>query len=154
MLSNFELLDMGKRHNVHIDTILFKNDLKKVPIKKNMNVIVNLQSNSSSAKGTHWTLFIKRGGDTLFFDSVGDISPVDVIKYSKGFVKGYNAYIVQDLNSDRCGSYCFGLLHYLDKHKGNLLEVANEYINLFVHDTTKNDAILRKYFKDNHMLLK
>ena len=154
MLSNFELLDMGKKHDVHIDNVLFKNDLKKVRIKKNMNVIVNLQSNSSTAKGTHWTLFIKRDKDTLFFDPFGGITPVDVIQYSKGYVKGYNAYIVQDLNSDRCGSYCFALLHYLTKHKGKLFEVANEFINIFEHDTKKNDKILRDYFQQNHMLLK
>ena len=68
--------------------------------------------------------------------------------------KGYNAYIVQDLNSERCGSYCFTLLHYLKQHKGKLFEVANEFINLFEHDTKKNDKILRKYFNKNNMVLK
>ena len=50
MLSNFELLDMGKTYKVKIDEVLFKNDIKQIKIKQNMNVIVNLQSNSQTAK--------------------------------------------------------------------------------------------------------
>ena len=113
MLSNFELIEMGKNYNVQIDDIVFKSDLKDIKIKKNMNVIVNLQSNTANAKGTHWTAFIKRNNTTLFFDSFGAISPVEVIKYSKPYKKAYNYYILQDLSSDRCGSFCFALLHYL-----------------------------------------
>ena len=154
MLSNFELIEMGKNYNVQIDDIVFKSDLKDIKIKKNMNVIVNLQSNTVNAKGTHWTTLIKRGNTTLFFDSFGAISPVEVIKYSKPYKKAYNYYIIQDLSSDRCGSYCFALLHYLKKHKGELLEVANEFINLFEHDTKRNDNILKKYFHENKMILK
>ena len=154
MLSNFELIEMGKLHKVKIDDVVFKSDLKRIKVKTNMNVIVNLQSNTTFARGTHWTLFIKRGNTTLFFDPFGAISPVDVIKYSKPYKKAYNAYIVQDISSDRCGSYCFALLHYLNKHKGELLDVANDFINMFEHDTKLNDNILKKYFHANNMILK
>jgi len=154
MLSNFELFDMAKQNKVKIHNIVFKSDLKRINAQKNMNVVVNLQSNTRNAKGTHWTLFLKRGNDTLFFDPFGGITPLDVLQYSKGYTKGYNAYIIQDLSSDRCGSYCFGLLHYLTNNKGKLYTVANEFINMFEHDTKGNDKILRTYFEDNNMILK
>ena len=154
MLSNFELLDMGKTYKVKIDEVLFKNDIKQIKIKQNMNVIVNLQSNSQTAKGTHWTLFLKRGKDTLFWDSFGGITPPDIIQYSKAYVKGNNAYTIQDLKSDRCGSFCFALLHFLSRNKGKLFPLVNEFVNFFEDDTKKNDNILRDYFEKNDMVLK
>ena len=45
MLSNFELFDMSKTYKVKLDDVVYKNDLKKINMKTNMNVIINLDNN-------------------------------------------------------------------------------------------------------------
>jgi hypothetical protein len=35
----------------------------------------------------------------------------------------------------------------MDSHKGNILDKANGFINMFQENTKKNDGILIKYFK-------
>jgi len=154
MLSNFELFDMSKTYKVKLDDVVYKNDLKKINMKTNMNVIINLDNNSVKSKGTHWVCYVKRKNDMLYFDSFGAGPPLEVLQYSKGLRKSYNEYIVQDLDSSRCGSYCFALLHYIKYNKGKLYDVANDFINLFEDNAEKNDQILNTYFDSNNMTMK
>jgi len=149
MLSNIDLQNMASRNNIKLDGILFKNDLPKINKKKNMNVIINLQ-NSMEGGGTHWVCLIRRDDKYFFMDSFG-VSPPDVIKKYCQKNLACNTYICQNLNSQMCGWFCFGLIWYVTNNKGDFYEVCNDYINLFEDDTKLNDNILKQFYKINNI---
>jgi hypothetical protein len=112
--------------------------------KPSLNLIVNMQSSNQSTGGSHWVALLKRGNIYFYFDSFGAKPPIEVKQYCKTKL-AYNSYIIQNLNSEACGLYCFALLHYVKNNKGNLLEVVNDFINMFEDDTRRNDQILQLY---------
>lgn len=82
-------------------------------IHKNETGIVNLDS--GEGEGTHWTSYIKRGRQILYFDSIGQMKPpLELVHYFKsddgGNVIQYNYDSFQKLNSFNCGHL---VLHFL-----------------------------------------
>lgn len=156
MLTNYDLMEISKNNKVAIDEINYKDKLKSIKsIKnknKNVNVIINLQNSTSYGNGTHWVCLVKRGNHFFYFDSFGATPPRVVVDYCEKIsnigLLAMNNYIIQNLNTDVCGYYCFALLHYLkNTTEKNLFEKANEFINIFEDDTKNNEKILFKYFK-------
>ena len=78
--------------------------------------IVNL--NTSSQSGSHWVCYYRNKSDRIYFDSFGQITPVDVQCYLKTgtqFVRGReviqrNTDVVQDVNTQVCGHLCLFVL--------------------------------------------
>jgi len=116
---------------------------------KDGNYIVNLESSPSI--GSHWTALIIRDDQAFYFDSYGAFPSMEIVKYvkkRKGIKFAFNNWIIQDLHSENCGSYCIALLLFLKlKKEHDLFDGVNEYINMFVDNTKQNDVILREYFK-------
>ena len=145
MLSNTDLYKMAKDYDVKIDEIIYKDDIMNISKKLNMNIIINLQDSSSEGNGTHWTILIKRNNKYFYFDSFGANCPNIVKQYCQKNL-GCNNYIVQNINSETCGYFCFALLLYLKHNKGNnFYDICNDYINLYEDNTKFNDKILFKY---------
>lgn len=81
--------------------------------------IVNLDK--MSGPGSHWTAYIKRGGQVKYFDSLGNLKPPkELIKYfgSDGNKNNiyYNHERYQNINSYNCGHLCLMFL-YLNARK-------------------------------------
>jgi len=147
MLSNFDLYDMASQNNIKLDGVIFKNDLPTIRKKQNMNIIINL---ADDGEGTHWVCLVRRNNKFFYFDSFGVSPPEIVRKYCKKNL-ACNTYICQNLNSQMCGWFCFGLIYYITNNKGDFYDMCNDYVNLFEDDTKKNDKILKEYFKLNNI---
>jgi len=157
-ISNTELEELCEKKNVQLDGVIMSTDLLNVPKKKTMNIIINLDTKGKN--GTHWVCMSVRDKEAFYYDSFGGKCDTYVIQYCKrhGLSLGINTYIIQDLDSTQCGLFCFGYLLFLKKErimknierqhpKSRLLELSNEYINMFLPDTTKNDGILFDYIR-------
>ena len=78
--------------------------------------IVNL--NTHDQPGSHWVCYYKQGSRRIYFDSFGQITPVEVQRYlktSSEFQRGQeviqrNTDIVQAPNTVVCGYLCLSVL--------------------------------------------
>ena len=78
--------------------------------------IVNL--NTSSPPGSHWLCYYRNKSNRIYFDSFGQITPVEIQRYLKTgieFVRGreviqINTDIVQAANTRVCGHICLFVL--------------------------------------------
>ena len=98
--------------------------------------IVNL--NTSEQPGSHWVCYYKDPHRRIYFDSFGQITPMEIQKYlktkrefevGKGAIQR-NTDIVQRINTHVCGHFCLFVLKSLsDKHdfQGVLNELSNGY---------------------------
>ena len=153
-ISNFELAKLAKKHkiNLTLEDIISSDELQHRPLQ-NGPCIINLQD--SRGNGTHWTAFIIHIKQCLYFDSFGAFPDRNVIDYCRKhkLKLAFNTYIIQDLDSTQCGLFCFKLIKYVytntinedipREFENKLLELANDYINLFVANPKHNDKILK-----------
>ena len=81
--------------------------------------IVNL--NTSDQSGSHWVCYYRNGSNRIYFDSYGQITPVEIQRYLKTgseFDRGKeeiqrNTDIVQAVNTSVCGHLCLFVLKSL-----------------------------------------
>jgi hypothetical protein len=90
-----------------------RNDLPS-KIYKNESGILNLDD--KIGKGTHWTSYVKRGNNIIYFDSIGQLKPpLELLTYfrSDGSTKNihYNFNKFQNLNSYNCGHLVLNFLY-------------------------------------------
>ena len=122
-LSNLEIENyVAKLQIPHFRGVFMRDTLPYNP-KQIECAIVNL--NTSKELGSHWVCYAKRGKSRIYFDSFGQIVPVEIQKYlksSKEFkndapVIGRNTDIVQRVNTHVCGHLClFVLASLMCKH--------------------------------------
>ena len=93
--------------------------------------IMNL--NKSDEVGSHWVCFVKNRNDRIYFDSFGQITPLELQKYLKT-VKEFenrknviqrNTDIVQRVNTHVCGHLCLVVLTSLMREHLSYQEVLN-----------------------------
>ena len=79
--------------------------------------IVNL--NTSGQRGSHWVCYHKNGLNRIYFDSYGQITPIEIQNYLKrrkeqglGVIQR-NTDIVQPINTHICGHLCLFVLKAL-----------------------------------------
>lgn len=156
-ISNFELADLAKKEkvNLKLQDIMMADQLLTTPLKKKMNIVLNLQK--SGQGGSHWVCFIVRGKQSFYCDTFGMDCDTNVIQFCKKHKLhlACNKYIIQDLKSVQCGIFCFALIKYVDtelipshyprEFENKLLELCNNFVNLFEPNRKKNDKILYKY---------
>ena len=68
-LTNFELIEAAKKLNINNFRGVFLRD--ELPKKPRANECGILNLDDSSGRGTHWTCWIKRAKDKIYFDSYG-----------------------------------------------------------------------------------
>jgi hypothetical protein len=148
MLTNFDLEKIAKNYDVKLIGIYSKNDLDKLPIE-NGNYIINLDDNI----GSHWTALNINKNKGIYFDSFGCVPPqnvIDFVKQRKNIRFGFNNFIIQDLESEKCGFYCIAFLLFLNRSKNkDIYKATNDFIELFKDNTLENDEILKKYLLKN-----
>ena len=142
-LSNFEIEALCRFYQIPLRGVFYKDQLSSVKYQ-NGNYIVNLDSSITNRGGTHWCLLIVKGSQIAWFDSFGANAPLEVQEFIHHRKYGFNNWIIQDLTSSLCGFYCLGLL--LNQNM-DLFVSMNDYVNLFVDNTKKNDGLLRKFFR-------
>jgi hypothetical protein len=79
----------------------------------NENLIVNLDlSNSKGGRGgTHWIAIKKRGSQSVYFDSFGNLKPpCEIINFLKNTNIFFNRSQYQKYNSHICGHLCIAFL--------------------------------------------
>ena len=149
MLNNFELEEISQHYGFNL-TVLMKDELVNYK-PKNENYIINLES-STNGNGTHWLVLKIVGKKCFYQDSFGIIPPKEVIEFCKRIPNSHLAYSeiqMQNITSETCGFFAIGLLIHLNRTKNkDIFKSAGEYINQFSYDTTKNNTILKAYFRN------
>jgi hypothetical protein len=148
MLSNFDLEHIAQHYGFPL-IVLMKDELVNHKPKSG-NYIINLQS-STSGSGTHW-MSIKISNKQCFYqDSFGVAPPKEVIDFCKRIPNSRLAYSeiqMQEITSETCGYFAIGLLIHINRTKNkDIFKSAGEYINQFSYDSTKNNTILKTFFR-------
>lgn len=140
-LTNFDILRYVNRVNLpNFRGVFMRDTLPASGPREYECGIVNL--NTSQQSGSHWVCYYKNGCDRIYFDSFGQITPIEIQKYLKSkqeFDEDIDAIqrntdIVQHINTDVCGHLCLIVLEALTKGL-NFQQIIN---------------ILRKRFEDGH----
>jgi hypothetical protein len=145
--SNIDLEEMAKKLDLPLIMVISKDQLPdKIQVG---SYIINLED-SDEGEGTHWCLakvFDKK--NALWFDAFGQAAPREVVEFLKPYKPlPYSNRIIQHIDSSRCGLYCLACDHYMSRvRRKDMLEQYDDFLNMFVADTKKNDKILVDYLK-------
>ena len=129
-LSNFDLLELVKYLKVPNFRGVFMRDTLPAKIQDKECGVVNF--NKSSEPGSHWVAYYKDGDKRLYFDSFGQVVPIEIQKYLKSEeelrenkpVIQRNTDIVQKVNTKICGQLCVYVLDSLSKG-ANFQDIIN-----------------------------
>ena len=123
-LSNLEIIDAAKKLSLYGFRGVYLRDT--LPTKTNLNECGILNLDSSSADGTHWVMWFKKGKDKFYFDSYGVHPSSELIAYLKSPIF-YNSERVQQNGEVFCGHLCLFALKQLSLGS-NLQKVINYLI--------------------------
>ena len=116
-LTNFDIIRYVKLLDIpHFRGVFMRDTIPSSPLKIECG-IVNL--NRSLESGSHWTCYYKNGLNRIYFDSYGQITPLEIQNYLKtSKEKGIaviqrNTDAVQAINTHICGQLCLFVLKAL-----------------------------------------
>ena len=151
MLTNIDLEELCKHYKIPLRFCGMKDELPSKKGSSDGNYIINLQS-SFQGEGTHWTALNVSGNSAAFFDSYGAPPSIEIEQFCKRNKKtlAFNNWIVQDLKSENCGSFCLAFLLFLNRSSCGCSNTKkmNEFVNGFNDNTKKNDSILASFFHE------
>ena len=139
----------AKNYDIKLKGVLMKNELDKLRIEEGI-YIINLDD--SQNVGSHWTALHINKNKAIYFDSFRCVPPQNVIDFVKqtNIKLGYNNFIIQDLEYEKCGFYCIAFLLFLNRSKNkDIYKATNDFIKMFHNDTLENDEILKTYLVRN-----
>lgn len=119
-LTNVELISYVKKLGIPFFRGVYMRDTLPPKVRKKECGIVNL--NTSNEAGSHWVCYYKDGSNKrIYFDSFGQITPIEIQKYLKTKsefannepVIQRNTDIVQAVNTHICGHLCLFVLKSL-----------------------------------------
>lgn len=148
-LSNFDLIDISKRYNLHLIGVYSKDELPLLENRNSGAYIINLQDDKDSENndlgGTHWTCFIVNEAKrkVIYFDSFGIIFPRQVKEFCKGLDLEYNKQQIQHIDSKECGWFCISFIQFVETSKKPFHKRLKWFGELFYKDTNKNDDRLK-----------
>ena len=102
-LSNHKIIDAAIKLSVNGFRGVFLRDTLRKKAKLNECGILNLDS--SSAEGTYWVMWFKKGKDKFYFDGYGVQPPRELIAYLKSPIF-YNGERVQQNDEVFCRHLC------------------------------------------------
>jgi len=148
--TNYDLFEICEKLNIPLVGIFSKDELKRKNGKiVSGNYILNLKSSNNSDEVGHWVaLYIHDDGKASYMDPFGFDYPKEVKKYMGRNIP-YNSKTIQNIQSGVCGYFCIAFLHYMkkNKYKKNLLDVFQDFIDMFDDDVLKNREILQDYLR-------
>ena len=105
----------------------------ELPGKKHLVECGIMNFNKSNEIGSHWVCFVRNRNVRIYFDSFGQITPLELQKYLKSqseFKKGKsviqrNTDIVQSSNTHVCGHLCLVVLTSLMREHLSYQEVLD-----------------------------
>ena len=116
-LTNFDLIHYAEKLDIPKFRGVFMRDSLPAKPKREESAIVNL--NRSDQRGSHWVCYYKRGLNRIYFDSFGQITPIEIQNYLKrrkeqgiGVIHR-NTDIVQPINTNICGHLCLFVIKAL-----------------------------------------
>lgn len=132
-LTNFDLIGYVKKLNIsNFRGVFMRDTLPKRPHKIECGI---LNLNISAQKGSHWVCYYKNNKKRIYFDSFGQITPLEVQIYLKkksergvGVIQR-NTDIVQTINSNICGHLCLFVLKALMGEHWTFQQVLNQLNN-------------------------
>ena len=128
-LTNYELVDYAKRLKIPDFRGLFMIDTLLKLSKKRECGIVNFSL--SKDDGTHWVCYFKDNSIKIYFDSYGQITPLQIQNYLKTkrergtAVIQRNTDVVQPTNTSICGHLCLFVLKALSGRRWSFQQVLN-----------------------------
>lgn len=136
-LSDTEINEICTKMYLPLNGIYFKDSLPE--ILKVGFYIINLQSQNSLGRGTHWTTFYFDGNKNIYYDSFGFPAPEETEERIEPYI--FNNRDIQNINSSSCGYYCIAFIKFLNglsnKEKG-----FETFLKLFSDVTYKNERVL------------
>ena len=130
-LTNFDLISYIEKLGVpYFRGVFMRNEL---PGKKHLVECGIMNFNKSNEIGSHWVCFVRNRNVRIYFDSFGQITPLELQKYLKTqsefknekSVIQRNTDIVQSLNSHVCGHLCLVVLTSLMREQLSYQEVLD-----------------------------
>ena len=151
MLTNVELEDGMKKHNIPLMNPIVSKDVLLTLPKKDGNYIVNMENNRDSKgnflSGTHWVCFRMENDRAVYFDSFGMPPPLQIRDFLKGKKVKYNDRQIQNIHATTCGYYCLAFLFYITymrKKIPDLFKRFQWFLSHFVDHVEKNQKILER----------
>ena len=133
-LTNFDLDKYAKKLNIkHFRGVFMRDNLPSTPPRHRECGIVNL--NTTDQCGSHWVCYYKNGHERVYFDSFGQVTPMEIQKYLKTRIELYpsnqqviqrNTDIVQRVNTHVCGHLCLFVLTSLTREHLSYQDVLNK----------------------------
>ena len=119
-LSNFDIIKIASYLKIPNFKGCFMRDELGTPSKKECGIV---NFNKSTEPGSHWVAYFKDGDKRIYFDSFGQVIPIEIQKYLKtkeefkndAPVIQRNTDIVQKPNTEICGHLCLYVLDKLSK---------------------------------------
>ena len=104
----------------------------ELPIKPREIECGILNLNSHLQKGSHWPCWFRNKSTCYYFDSFGQVPPIELLTYLNSFPIHQSAVIVQHDNAKECGSLCLYVLSKLTSgvEFSNILESLLERYKL------------------------
>ena len=133
VLTNYDLFEYVARLKIpHFRGVFMRDTLPSAPHKIECGIV---NFNSSLEKGSHWVCYYKNGTLRIYFDSFGQITPLEVQNYlKKRSERGVgvilrNTDIVQPVNTNICGHLCLFVLKALTSEHWTFQQVLNTLDN-------------------------
>jgi len=150
--TSLQLEEMARQLDLPLLGVVSKDELKgRVKVG---SIIINLES-STDGNGSHWILLkVFPKGQVIYFDPFGFAPPREVKRYIGKKIAVSHRHI-QDIGSTMCGYYvlmcdCF-MTH--EKQDRDIYQRFDDFLNVFVVDTTKNDQIVKDYLLQHGIVL-
>ena len=134
-LTNFDLISCIEKLKVPYFRGVFMRD--ELPSRKHIIECGIMNLNKSNQIGSHWICFVRNKKERIYFDSFGQITPLELQKYLKSksefinekSVIRRNSDIVQTANTHVCGHLCLVVLTSLMREHLSYQEVLNRLTN-------------------------
>ena len=121
-LTNHDIINRAREACIpYFRNVYMKDSLPKTGVLERECGVVNLDN--SQGKGTHWVCYYKNQDQRIYFDSFGQVTPIEIQTYLKTkheisqniAVIQRNTDIVQHINTTNCGHLCLFVLEELGK---------------------------------------
>lgn len=138
-----QLYELATRVGIHVDYIIFINELKCIKLQKNKicNIIINLYNTDTNSGIRHWIALYYDGNHSLYYfnsfsNLIGQI-PKQVFDICNKFkcILSFNNIAIQDPKRGFCGQYCIYWLYMINRSTNDIKDF-NSFLKKFSNMST------------------